>query len=405
MLENCAEACGLCGPSPCFGAGKCADGLAPCADWAARGECVANAVFMAGKCAGACGLCRPATAASRPQGEAAASAAAPLGATRPPARYEFSPQPLLGNRHELVLQRLDPPVGFRRKCAYDNWAYSLVDAIVRRATKKSLLHWTGELVLRPLGAEDALACTGLATAADCSRAARGRLPNGRRLRATGCLSERWCYAQAPSQVEGALGLWERWAPPRPYTRVQVSNSLFGSARDMGRLSLMLLNGGELDGVRILSTESVGLLLGSARAQATAGPLPMECMGMSSFALGLGWCSDRTPMGATEAARRHHGTDECRAPDWFGWAGSFGSRYAFMRTDSRRHNETTGGGVYCAQSSNIPLLPGGRNECRRHHAVAHALVEAMRAIWPQPGGAGPEECHAMPHGAARRRVAL
>ena len=182
----------------------------------------------------------------------------------------------------------------------------------------------------------------------------------------------------------------------------MSNALFGSARDMGRLARMLLARGELDGVRVLSRASVELMLGSARAAATAGVLPTECMAMTAFGLGIGWCSDHTAADAGAGALG--GTDDCRAPDWYGWAGSYGSRFALMHTRARARgegdegddgDEGDEGGVYCAQSSNIPLLPGNMGECRRHHAVAHELVAAMRSIWPRAIGDVPKQCHALP----------
>jgi CubicO group peptidase (beta-lactamase class C family) len=314
-------------------------------------------------------------------------------------RYEFAPYGT-PSTHALLLRRADRPGALRHRCAYDNWAYSLVDAIVEQATGRPMLWWVAELVLRPLRADDALACTGLATAADCDLSKRGRLPNGRRLRSTGCLSTRWCFG--PARTEGAdaapLGPWPVWTPARPYTRVQVSNSMLGSVADMARLSRMLLNRGTLDGARVLSPHSVDLMLQSARdaarpvrlggADESIPPSPTECMGMSAFGLGIGWCSDRAGSGgggrgeggdgASSASAR---VDDCKAADWYGWQGSFGSRFALMRTAG-------GDGIYCAQSSNIPNLMGrvGR-VTSRHHRVAHNLTERMRAIWPPPAAGG------------------
>jgi hypothetical protein len=258
-------------------------------------------------------------------------------------------------------------------------------------------------VLRPLDALDALACTGLAQPRDCAAGApRSKLPDGRRLRsarARGCLSARWCYAQAATPLPGeALGAWRRHRPA-PYIREQISNALFGSARDVSRLARMLANGGALDGVRVLSAESTALLFAAAREAAAAvrlgdeasAPVPAECMGMSGFALGLGWCRPRT---AEEAAAGGGGvsTDNCLASDWYGWLGAFGSRWALMPTDE--------GSLVCVQMANTPHGVGrsGNRLTGRHHAVGMNFTRAMRAVWPMAHGAdgGPEAASSCEH---------
>ena len=156
MLESCAAACGLCaGAGACDASHGCADADEHCAAWAAAGECTANAQYMAGSCARACGLC----------GAVGAAVGAARGAS---VRFEYAPHGPSG-RHALTRRAVDPPVGFLPKCAYDNWAYSLVDALVAAATGRPLLEWIGDLVLRPLGAP-----------------ASPRVPIARAPRAAGC---------------------------------------------------------------------------------------------------------------------------------------------------------------------------------------------------------------------------
>jgi len=181
--------------------------------------------------------------------------------------------------------------------------------------------------------------------------------------------------------------------------------MFGSPRDLGRVSRMLLSGGELDGVRVISRESVALILSSARHSASISRLPTECMGMSAFGLGLGWCSHESGNAALK------GVDDCEAPDWYGWAGSFGSRYAFITSArstaanadaSVETGATAEGagdgrlGIYCVMSANIlqVLGRGGERVTGRHHAVMHNLTVLMRGIWPAvPPAVATGECDA------------
>jgi CubicO group peptidase (beta-lactamase class C family) len=71
---------------------------------------------------------------------------------------------------------------------------------------------------------------------------------------------------------------------RVYTDPLPSSGLIGSAPDVARLMLAYLNGGELDGVRILSPQSVALMT-------TGSQLPGEGPNMAAYAQGqhgLGW---------------------------------------------------------------------------------------------------------------------
>ncbi|KAG8466471.1 hypothetical protein KFE25_002227 [Diacronema lutheri] len=274
----------------------CADAHGECCKWARSGECARNRKYMLESCAAACGLCAGVGACDASHGCADADehcdAWAAAGECTANAQY------MAGS------------------CARACGLCGAVGAAVGAARGASV-----RFEYAPHGPSGRHALTRRAVDPPV-----GFLP---KLRSNGCLTARWCYAPAPTHERAPLGAWEAWAPARPYTRVQVSNALFGSARDMGRLARMLLARGELDGVRVLSRASVELMLGSARAAATAGVLPTECMAMTAFGLGIGWCSDHTAADAGAGALG--GTDDCRAPDWYGWAGSYGSRFALMHT--------------------------------------------------------------------------
>lgn len=349
MLLTCPSACGMCDPdASCVPA--CADSMADCRTWAAAGECDINPAFMRARCRRACGVC-----ADDADTDAPSTDAGDHSPMSPEFRHSFArdgDQP----RHS-VRKVLTHRPGCTTSCVYDNWSYTLLDAVVMRATGKSVLHWVGRLLLSPLRMVSALVCSGLADGE--LAAANADVP---------------CYDA--TTLRSPLGAWAL-RPPGPFSPVQVSNALMGSVEDVSRLAQLLLRDGELDGVRVLSKASVDLLFQSAR-NAAYGQWPMQpappmtsrarpqtvCMGMSSFGFGLGWCAHDGP---TNSA------DGCMAADWFGWQGSYGTRFAILRDR----------GVYCAWTSNLPSGSDRRGHrlSGRHHSVAHRLAASMRRLWP------------------------
>jgi CubicO group peptidase (beta-lactamase class C family) len=87
-----------------------------------------------------------------------------------------------------------------------------------------------------------------------------------------------------------------------------SGGLFSTAQDMGRFYQMILNGGELDGRRIVSQEAVQqmttLQTGELKTGFTTGN-----------GWGLGWCIVREPQGVTKSL----------SPGTFGHGGAFGTQ--------------------------------------------------------------------------------
>lgn len=87
-----------------------------------------------------------------------------------------------------------------------------------------------------------------------------------------------------------------------------SGGLFSTAADMGRFYQMVLNGGELDGQRIVSQESV--------KEMTSVQTPDLKTGFTDGnGWGLGWCVVREPQGVTEML----------SPGTFGHGGAFGTQ--------------------------------------------------------------------------------
>lgn len=107
----------------------------------------------------------------------------------------------------------------------------------------------------------------------------------------------------------SLEVGERWhglgAPdcvPNP------SGGLFSTVADMDRFYQMILHGGELDGVRIVSPEAVKQMTAVQTGNLRAGFVP-------GSAWGLGWSLVREPQGVTEAL----------APGSFGHGGAYGTQ--------------------------------------------------------------------------------
>jgi len=87
-----------------------------------------------------------------------------------------------------------------------------------------------------------------------------------------------------------------------------SGGLFSTARDMGRFYQMILNGGRLDGVRIVSAKAV-------RQMTTLQTGDLETGFTPGNGWGLGWCIVRTPQGVTGML----------SPGTFGHGGAFGTQ--------------------------------------------------------------------------------
>lgn len=98
--------------------------------------------------------------------------------------------------------------------------------------------------------------------------------------------------------DGTLGEQPQGAPVTPTPPFTGDGGLYSTAQDYGRFMRMFLNGGELDGVRILSEESVVEMgrnqIGEAFVELQVPPNPSSRM--------LRWASSRMPRGATQHAR-------------------------------------------------------------------------------------------------------
>ncbi len=98
------------------------------------------------------------------------------------------------------------------------------------------------------------------------------------------------------------GLGEAGSVPNP------SGGLFSTAADMDRFYSMILSGGELDGVRIVSADAVKQMTAVQTGDLTAGFTPGN-------GWGLGWCVVRAPQDVTGML----------SPGTFGHGGAYGTQ--------------------------------------------------------------------------------
>jgi CubicO group peptidase (beta-lactamase class C family) len=113
----------------------------------------------------------------------------------------------------------------------------------------------------------------------------------------------------PGPQPGTLEPGSHWlAEVAPDAAPNPSGGLFSTARDMARFYQMIVNGGELDGRRIVSAESV-----SSMSTIQTGALETGFTDGNGW--GLGWCVVRDPQGATAAL----------SPGSFGHGGALGTQ--------------------------------------------------------------------------------
>lgn len=150
------------------------------------------------------------------------------------------------------------------------WAYSpglsIAGRLIEVASGQSYDAFLAERIFRPLGMKD--------TAFSLTPEQTVRL------------------AQLHRKTQGGLEPTDNWFLGPPEQRApNPSGGLFSTARDTFRFWQMLLNGGELDGVRILSKESVALMTRPITGEMRAGFVPG-----SAWALGVGVVA--SPTGVT-----------------------------------------------------------------------------------------------------------
>jgi CubicO group peptidase (beta-lactamase class C family) len=113
----------------------------------------------------------------------------------------------------------------------------------------------------------------------------------------------------PGSEKGTLAPATHWLTDLSADRTpNPSGGLFSTAADMARFYQMILNGGELDGTRMVSTKAVREMTGVQTGEHKTGFTPGN-------GWGLGWCVVREPQGVTASL----------SPGTFGHGGAFGTQ--------------------------------------------------------------------------------
>jgi CubicO group peptidase (beta-lactamase class C family) len=113
----------------------------------------------------------------------------------------------------------------------------------------------------------------------------------------------------PGKQPGTIEPAQHWLNRLSAERTpNPSGGLFSTARDMARFYQMILGGGELNGRRIVSQESVRRMTTLQTGELTTGFTPGN-------GWGLGWCIIRHPQGVTRML----------SPGTFGHGGAFGTQ--------------------------------------------------------------------------------
>lgn len=111
-------------------------------------------------------------------------------------------------------------------------------------------------------------------------------------------------------------LWGK--EPTSRDRFPLANGgLFSTAHDYARFCMMILNGGELDGARILQPETIDLMVSNHSGDLETGFTPGNCWG-------IGWCVVREPQGVSEML----------SPGTCGHGGAYGTQ-AWIDRDAGR----------------------------------------------------------------------
>lgn len=163
------------------------------------------------------------------------------------------------------------------------------------------------------------------------------------------------HRQLATLYRSAEGRLEE-APTLPFENgvyLSGGGGLFSTAEDYLQFALMLLNGGELDGARLLSRKTVGLMTSAMAPAALPGRTPGEAYG-----LGVRVVTDR-------AAR-----NTLLSNGSFGWSGAFNTHF-FIDPEERLV------GIFMTQSAFLETRQQLREDFET--AVMQALVDGTDAL--------------------------
>lgn len=127
------------------------------------------------------------------------------------------------------------------KYAYSNFGGAIISAVVSAATQKVFNDCMTDEIFEPLNIDAAYLSTGI--------------------QASGNLSNIYRQGQVSYSIESMNKFSAKLMTITPVDNYRCSHAnLFINAKDLSRIARMLMNGGEVDGVRILSQEAVAEML-------------------------------------------------------------------------------------------------------------------------------------------------
>lgn len=191
-----------------------------------------------------------------------------------------------GTLDETVRQLAEQPLRFEPG---SKWQYSpgltVCGRVIEVAAGKPYEEFLAERIFQPLKMND--------TTFFPSEAQRARLAKIYR----------------PGPEKGTLAPAAHWLTELgPKRTPNPSGGLFSTATDMSRFYQMILNGGQLDGTRVVSEKAVGEMTRVQTPELTTGFTPGN-------GWGLGWCVVREPQGVSGMV----------SPGTFGHGGAFGTQ--------------------------------------------------------------------------------
>ena len=140
---------------------------------------------------------------------------------------------------------------------YTNMNFPIVASVIERVTGERFDIWMRAQVLEPMKLD---ACYNWPTCSDAADRPRGRARRARRQAAEGRSARRAARPARSSSRTATPATSPRWKPGENGALFAPQGGLRISARGLARVGRMLLNGGTLDGVRILSPQSVETML-------------------------------------------------------------------------------------------------------------------------------------------------
>jgi CubicO group peptidase (beta-lactamase class C family) len=220
-----------------------------------------------------------------------------------------------------ALELLKPPLTFEPGSAYEyNFGITIAGRIVEIVSGQSFEEFVAARLLRPLGMKDTTFH-----------------PDDR-------LRRRLALTYTTDEASGALArAYNPFVMPDAATRrmVEPSGGLFSTAADMARFYLMILNGGELDGRRIVSRAAVAEMTKAHTA------------GGKELNYGLGWQTGNAQRKAAPAF----------SAQAFGHGGAFGT-HGLVDPENKL--------VVVFMVQNVLVKDGGKVREAFHQQVAEAL---------------------------------